>query len=322
MAAGDAIYGAPSNSPATGPTGLQWQKHPQSSNYKTPDLPLKKTKHMKIPQNSSSSRFRLLVAAAALFAGVAVPAQATTVLISGTSQTNDQAIVDFFNNSFTNVTVTYGDFSNYTANSAVIGAADVFVIGRSLNSTAYANSTNSASFNALTIPVVSFTSYVVRPDSGRWGWHSGAVAAAGASVSGSETTVTAAGATAFGTTAGTADWFTQPSGSNFFGLGTGSVGDGDVLATIAGSILAAHWSSGQLSGTGVAFGGERLLFNVPQNGTATVMPTAEGQQALINALVAYTPLTTTAIPEPSSCALFLGGAGFLFTVLRRRKRLA
>ncbi len=235
--------------------------------------------------------------AALSFAGLALPAQALDILVSGTNQANDQPIIDFFLNNFEDVTVTYANYSDYPANAAVIEAADIFVVGRSLNSTHYSNAANSASFNALTIPVVCFTSYVARPDVNRWGWHSGAISTTGASVAGSETTVTAEGAAAFGVAAGAVDWFSMPAGDNFYALGTGSVGEGVILATMAGNILAAHWDAGEQSGTGTVFGGTRLLFNLPQNGAATVMPDVTGLQALAEALTTFTDLV--ALPDDS-----------------------
>ncbi|MBC8095056.1 MAG: PEP-CTERM sorting domain-containing protein [Akkermansiaceae bacterium] len=271
---------------------------------------------MKLSRNSLSP-FNQLLASALLVIGTVLPGQSATVLVSGTSQANDQPFIDFLNNNFQNVTVTYGNFSDYPANAATIATADVFFVGRSLSSGQYANAVNSASFNALTIPVVSMTSFVSRPDAGRWGWHSGGIAAAGLSVAGTETTVTAAGAGIFGVSAGAVDWFTVPAGNNFFSPGTGTVGNGQILATIGGDILAAGWNAGDQSGTGVTFGGDRLLFNLPQNGGMTVVPdTLAGQQALISALTAFTPLQVQ-VPEPGSMTLVaLGGTALL--VFRRR----
>jgi autotransporter-associated beta strand protein len=241
-------------------------------------------------KNNSKQFFKHVAASALLLAGFAVPAQAIDIVFSGTNQVEDQALVSFLQGNFSDVNITYGNFSDYAANAAVIEAADLFILGRQLSSAAYANATNSASFNALTVPTVAFTSYVTRPLDNRWGWHSGDVAA-GLSVVGSETTVTAAGASVFGVAEGAYDWFPEP--TTFNAAGTGTVGDGEILATLGGNILAAHWDAGDLSGTGVTFGSERLLFNMSEAGTGgiTYLPNATGQQALINALVAYTPLT-------------------------------
>lgn len=212
------------------------------------------------------------------------------VLLSGTSQSDDQPVIDFLTNNFKNVIVTYGDYSDYSAHAAEIQAAKVFMVARSLSSTAYANAANSASFNALTNPVVNFTSYVTRTNSGRWGWHDGDVVATN-TVTGSEAAVTAAGASIFGVTEGLYDWY---SGADAIDAeGQGAVGEGQVLATVGNGILAAGWNAGQTNGTGVAFGGNRLLFNLSQDhgNHSTVIPdTDAGQQALISAITNYTPL--------------------------------
>lgn len=256
-----------------------------------------------------------LSAAALLLVGCVCSSQAINVVLSGTSQEGNQGIIDFINNNFEDVNLTFGDYSNIgdPSISAVISNSDLFVIGRVLSSGAYANAANSAAFNGLDIPVVAFTSYVVRPDSGRWGWHSGGVG--GGSASGDETTITAAGAGLLGAE-GAADWWTGDFG--FSAPGTGTVGDGDILATIGGNILVAHWDAGDLTGSGATLGGERLLFNLSDatSGGPAVMPdTLAGQQALINALDTYTPLV--AIPEPATIGL-IGIVGIVGIFVRRR----
>jgi hypothetical protein len=228
------------------------------------------------------------VALSLLFlASFSATAQAIDIVYSGTGQAADQAILSLLESNFNDVNINYGDFSDYATNSATIEAADLFIVGRRLSSAAYAVPANSMSFDALNVPVVAFTSYVTRPLDGRWGWHDGDVAA-GLPTVGDETTVTTAGAGAFGVAAGTYDWFPEP--NTFNAAGTGSVGDGEILATIGGNILAAHWDAGDLSGTGATFGSDRFLFNWTEAGSVTTLPTAAGQQALINALLTYTPL--------------------------------
>jgi autotransporter-associated beta strand protein len=241
-------------------------------------------------KNNRKPFFKHIVASALLWAGLPVSARAIDIVWTGTNQVEDQALISFIQGNFSDVNITYGNFSDYATNAAVIEGADLFILGRQLASVDYANATNSASFNALTVPVIAFTSYVTRPLDGRWGWHDGDVAA-GLSTVGAETTVTAAGAAAFGVAAGTVDWLPEPDAFN--AAGTGLVGGGEILATTGGNILAAHWNAGALSGTGATFGSERFLFNVSEAGPAgiTTLPTAAGQQALINALVAYSPLT-------------------------------
>lgn len=249
------------------------------------------------------------VAAALSFGVTASSFGAVNVALSGTDLAGNQPIINFLNNNFQGVNVTFGDFSN-PANIPV--GTDVFIVGRILGSFSYANAANSLSFNSLTIPVVSFTSFVTRPDGDRWAWHS--TGTVGGDVSGSETTITAAGASLFGGE-GTADWFTiGTSGTGFNALGSGTVGTGNVLASIGGNILVAAWESGQQSAGGVTFSANRLLFNLPDSqpnppALAVLPDTVLGQQALISALTAYTPLQ---VPEPSSLALL--GLGTLAAI--------
>lgn len=291
-----------------------------SKNSETPN----RYNKMKTLKNLPSS---LKVVAAVFLLGLAaVPAHAQLVVsISGTSESNDQPIIDFLNNNFTNITsINYGDYSN-PANIPV--GTDVFMVGRNLSSTAYASSTNSATFNALTIPIVAFTSFVTRPDSDRWGWHSGGTIGE-IDPTGSETTVTAAGAVAFGLAAGAQDFWTNA--GTEFALGSGTVGTGDILATIPATnpsaqtgILAAGWTTGEQSAGGATFGGNRLLWNVFQvpgsNPTPALLPdNIDGQVALRNAISFYTPLNV--VPEPGTFTMLLGGVGMLALFRRSRRK--
>jgi hypothetical protein len=241
---------------------------------------------------------------------------AVNISLSGTDLAGNQPIIDFLTNNFQGVTVTHGDYSD-PAN--IPAGTNVFIIGRRLGSGAYANATNSATFNALTIPVVSFTSFVTRTLDGRWAWESGGTG--GGDVTGAETTITAAGTAVFGATTPDDWWTTATSGTGFNALGTGTVGTGNILATMGGNILAAAWEPGQQSAGGATFTANRLLFNLPDSNpnppSFAVLPdTAAGRQALINALARYTSLQP--VPEPSSLMLLLGATcagGFM----RRRR---
>ena len=272
------------------------------------------------PGHGIPSSVRKVAASALLALGLIAPSQAVVVSISGIGIASDQQVVDFISTNFSNVTtINYGDYSD-PANIPV--GTELLFIGRRVSSPAYGNAVNSTAFLGLSIPIVSLTSYVTRPDGSRWAWHSGGVANGGL-IAGDETTVTAAGAGVFGAV-GTADWWaTSNGGGDFNAAGTGTVGGGEILATMGGNILVAQWDAGELSAGSVevpaaAFGGSRLLFNIPDadgNGTAVVPDTAAGQAAFRNALDAYTPLT--AVPEPSGSALLLGSLGLL--ALRRRR---
>ena len=214
--------------------------------------------------------------------------QTSYILLSGTSETDDQNLINFLNNNFDNVNLIYGDFSDFATHSNLIVNSDLFMVSREISSAAYANLANSTAFNALTIPVVAFSSYVTRPADSRWGWHSGDVG--DATIDGNETTVTNAGTAVFGVTEGAYDWF--PGGGTFSRPGTGDLGGGELLATISGpgNILAAHWTADDYSTYGTQFGGERLLFNLNQVNSMTVLPSDLGEIALIKALSSYTPL--------------------------------
>jgi hypothetical protein len=265
--------------------------------------------------NSTRSSIRSVALSAVLALGTVSSSFAANVSISGISQERNQDIINFFQSSFLDVNISFGDYSD-PANIPV--GTDIFVVGRIVSSGAYGNVANSATFNALGIPVISLTSYVTRPDGDRWGWHSAGVANGG-SVVGDETTVTAAGASIFGS-AGPADWWTvTDAGSAFNAAGTGTVGTGDILATIGGNILAAGWEAGDTSAGGVIFTANRLLFNLPDSdpntGNGVVPDTAAGRQALISAITAFTPLVV--IPEPATSALVLGGLAMLVAMRRR-----
>lgn len=266
---------------------------------------------------TSRKEIRCLAVAAALSFGAASSSFALNVALSGTDLAGNQPIINFLNNNFVGVNVTFGDFSNPAT---IPAGTDVFIVGRILGSGSYANAGNSLLFNSLNIPVVAFTSYVTRPDGDRWAWHS--TGTVGGDVSGSETTVTAAGAGLFGGE-GTADWFTiGTSGTGFNALGSGTVGTGNILATIGGNILVAAWESGQQSHGGVTFTANRLLFNLPDSvpnppSVALLPDTVAGQEALIAALTFYTPLQ---VPEPSSFALL--GLGALAALRGARRRIS
>ncbi len=264
--------------------------------------------------------FKFIAAFALLTVGWAIPLQAVNVVMSGTNAGHDQPLIDFVNNNFTNITsFQYGNFSDPAT---IPLGTDVFMVGRHLNSGEYNNATNSATFNALTIPVVSFTSFVSRTNGDRWSWHSGNTINA-SDASGNETTVTAAGASILGFSAGAHDFHSTFASNE--ALGEGTVGTGTILATINGNILAAGWFAGEESAGGQVFGGDRLLWNVFQiasTGTDTVLAdNLDGIIAMRNAVEHYTDLT--AVPEPSTYAAIFGLVGFGAAILyRRRKRSA
>jgi hypothetical protein len=283
---------------------------------------------------NSTKKCTLIVASTLLAASAVSPG--VVVVLSDTVAPGPGGVLEtFLSTSFANVTqIRHANFALFSAQAtqdalngtgtfAGMGAADVVIIGRSLASADYDNF-DSAGYNALGIPVVSLTSYVVRQDGNRLGWHASG-ATTDKSVVGSETTVTALGASIFGIAEGTYDFALPPSGTdsayNGLGGGTTAFGGGSILATIGGDTLAAYWAPGSAPGNPTAanvatFPAARLLFNLDNdlNGDLGNISSA-GRQALASAIDFATPLN---IPEPSS-VLMLSAAVGLVASRRRRK---
>lgn len=277
---------------------------------------------------------------AAAIAGLALlpftSSQALVVVLSGGADANGTAnlnqLESFLTSNFTNVTeVRKGDFANFSAaaTQTALTGADIVIIGRTLGSAAYQNV--STGYNSLDKPVIALTSYVARAAGNRLGWHTGeATHAASSLVAGAETTVTAEGATVFNLAAGTHDFNANNGGGTFNGLGLGTIGGGDILATINGEILAARWDAGDAPGNpataGVAtFPAPRLLFNLdndPIDGSPTGSPpndlgslTAAGRSALI---ASFASMGLTPVPEPSAALLVVASVFGLGAARRRR----
>ena len=269
-----------------------------------------------------------------LLAVTATSASAVVVMISDLTPAGSP-IEDFFNNNFSNVTeirhANYANFSdplsqdalNGTGAFAGLGAADIFVVGRSLSSSHY-DAGDADGYNSINIPFINFTSYTAREAGDRLGWHTGSANNVD-SRDGDETAVTEAGGALLGVPAGDYDLWTD--GVNFNGLGTSTdVGTGDILATINGNILAAHWDAGDAPGNptnaGVdTFPGVRLLVNLDNepnagnNGANDFTGlTAAGLDAYVDAIDATTALQQ--VPEPSAALLGFLGLG----LIARRKR--
>jgi hypothetical protein len=140
--------------------------------------------------------------------------------------------------------------------------------------------------------------------SSRLGWVSGDIGAA--SATGSETTLTTAGAAYLGLGAA-ADYDLFTSGPASITAGAQTYGDGIVYGTIAGGRSVIHWGAGDASANGDVFGGERLFFGTDNS----FVLSATGATAIDNVL-------TTMIPEPSSYTL-LGSLLALCAVAMKRR---
>ena len=262
-----------------------------------------------------------LTLSALALAGTISLSSAVNILVSASDTSQIEA---FLSANYTNANVTaagnFSDFGAQATQDALVGV-DLVIIGRSLSSADYANG-RADGYNGLNIPVLNFTSYTARNAGNRMGWHAGS-ASANQLVAGAETTITAAGAALLGIPQGNYDIFDTNVGGTFNGLGTGSVGGGNVLATIGGDILAAYWGTGQAPGDPTAAGVDtfpapRLLLNIDDdprpNGEFTAQ-TPLGLQLTVGAIADFGGLTV--VPEPSTALLAFAGLGLLG---RRRQR--
>jgi hypothetical protein len=258
------------------------------------------------------------------------------ILLSDGQLAGTGVLENFFLTNFNNVTqIRHGNFANFNAPATQdalngtgawtgFGPVDVVILGRTIASADYI--TNAVGYNTLDIPVVALSSYAVRQDGPRLGWHA-SNNSTDKSVAGLEATITGSGAPILGFAAGTYDFITEASGTdstfNGLGVGTTAFGGGSILATIGGDTLAAYWDTGAAPGNPTAatvatFPAPRLLFNLDNdvNGDLGNI-NAAGELALISAIDYATPLT--AVPEPSSVCLLLGGVGL---IANRRRRTA
>ena len=268
------------------------------------------------------NKVTILACSLALFGLSATPSSALVVLLSDLVPADPAGNIEsFFTSNFTNVTeVRHANHANFAGSAdarngtgafAGQGAADVIVIGRSLSSGDY-DAGDAAGYNTLTIPVVSMTSYTVRQDGDRLGWHASG-ATTNKPIAGDESTVTADGLAILGVPAGSYDFLEGTVNFNGLGAGTDAYGGGSILASVGGDTLAAYWAPGSAPGNPTAatvdtFPGPRLLFNVDNEPNAgndgandLKNMTAAGTQALISAIDYATPLN--AVPEPSSAVL-------------------
>ena len=272
-------------------------------------------------QNAVHSQMKTLLTLSTLALIATIGSSSAVNILISASDTSE--IEAFLATNYTDANVTAaGNFADFNAQATqdALAGVDLVIIGRSLSSTEY-GSGRADGYNALTIPVLNFTSYTARNAGNRMGWHAGG-ASTDKPVAGAETTITPAGSALLGIPAANYDFFDTNVGGDFNGLGTGTVGGGSVLATIGGDILSAYWATGQAPGdptaAGVAtFPAPRLLFNLdddPRPAGEFTAQTAFGLQITVGAISQFGGLTV--VPEPSAALLAFAGLG----LLGRRRR--
>ena len=200
---------------------------------------------------------------------------------------------------------------------AELNAADLVLVSRNTSSGSYAdNSAEIAQWDAVTTTVWLGNSYLAR--SNRWNWVSSTTITApyfsdvtaqnaGAAAHPLYDGLTSAGTGAFGETKyGFTDDTDLTSGSDNL------AGSGTVLGVRNNAsnqhIIAAEFASGSTTGSGNTLAGDRFYFALPEDYSDN---NSNGLQMIDN-IIDY-----TAVPEPSSVALLLLGAGGCF--IRRRR---
>lgn len=243
-----------------------------------------------------------------------IPASALNFMIvtDEADPTTTEAFYTFLNSTYAGSTFSTGQFTDHTATATTnaIAAADIIIVTRNTNSGNYATSDAEVTFWNETVskPIILATDFIARNSPVRWGWGSSTVG-----VNGGDTLVTAAGASFFGVSAGSNNFFTEGqitlNSANTFGEGT-------ILATnTSGAAQSVYWAAGEEAANGDIFGGERLFFGAggvqPVTNQHSFTLTASGTTALTNAI-------NTLIPEPAAWSLLAGLAALGIVGSRRR----
>ena len=223
-----------------------------------------------------------------------------------------------------------------TPDLAVLNSADLVIISRSVPSGDYETDAETAAWNSITAPTMILGGYILRNN--RLGYTTGTTIPD--SVGTVTLTLTNPSHPIFdGIPVGASNNMATPFATSLsydgvvqrgISVNTDPVaGGGTVLATVAtegdptfGGMIIGEWEAGSVMGTAPAdiLGGHRMVFltgsreNVITSEAAGIYDLApDGARLFLNA-VDY-----MAVPEPSTVALFVVGAGGLMLLLRRRQ---
>ncbi|MDF3130536.1 PEP-CTERM sorting domain-containing protein [Kiritimatiellaeota bacterium B1221] len=204
-------------------------------------------------------------------------------------------------------TLSFGSFTDHTNPGTIstLTGADLIVFTRNTNSANFTGSGESTFWNSLAAPIIMSSNLLLRDT--RFGWANSSSTTVG-DPAGAETTLSAAGASFLGLTAGDQDLFIN---GNQGMANTNTFGDGIIYGTDKNSPLGVgivHWDAGDSAANGDVFGGERLFIGTNLSFTLNTA----GDTAFNNAI-------GTMIPEPSSILMSLLGFGLVGLVVRRRK---
>lgn len=219
-------------------------------------------------------------------------------------------------------------------NTALLNAADLVIISRSVPSGDYQDDPETAAWNGITAPTMVLGGYVLR--NSRLGYTTGGTIPDTTSPA-LTLSVNAASHPIFeGIPVGTNGVMSTPFATSLsfdgilqrgISVNTDPVsGNGQVLATVGnagdpafGGMVIGEWDAGATLATGDVLGGHRMVFltgsreqTITSEGAGIFDLTADGSRLFLNAV------NYMAVPEPSTMALLvIAGASMLF--LRRRK---
>lgn len=252
-------------------------------------------------------------------------------LAAGFVQAPDAGYTQLLRNAGHNVTRVV---SSGTPNTALLNAADLVIISRSVPSGDYQDDPETAAWNGITAPTMVLGGYVLRDS--RLGYTTGGTIPDTTSPA-LTLSVNAASHPIFeGIPVGTNGVMSTPFATSLsfdgilqrgISVNTDPVsGNGQVLATVGtagdpafGGMVIGEWDAGATLATGDVLGGHRMVFltgsreqTITSEGAGIFDLTADGSRLFLNAV------NYMAVPEPSTVALLvIAGASMLF--LRRRK---
>ncbi|MGJ8696182.1 MAG: PEP-CTERM sorting domain-containing protein [Verrucomicrobiaceae bacterium] len=246
--------------------------------------------------------------------------QAVNVFIVSDNPTDP--LISFVTTNFSNVDSVTTD--SYATGAPATTGSDIVIFSRNTNSGNYSNNvTEIDSWNSLPNNMLLMSSFMLRDV--RLGWTDNGDLPQPSSA-GNETTLVVPADPLFAGLSGTSvDLYNVDGASGNIDRvgGTGGVGGGTILATIAGNNAIARYPSGSaladitpggFTTTQITHGGDRIFMSL-HVGSGGIDPslTSDGQIVLTNALK---EMGLNAVPEPSSALFGLLSAGLL---IRRRR---